>query len=162
MRTIKILGIGIIFLLLLFSIGCKKDEELEYPDIEGTWNLTLNFTSNTCPDSDGNVNLVIVVQSGEIKDSGQIQIFLASNTNCPEWIVNYTLTTDGTLAVNESGSIWDPNECQQDPYPGTRGNITINAEGCTATSMNGDFSIHLYHQTEAWFCDQEATWVAQR
>ena len=149
----------IICLLVLTVFSCKTDQVLDYPDIDGTWNVPLAIDGNTCSD-EKIIKMVVVIKSGATKATGQASMYLATDTECPEWILNYTLTTDGKFSVNEPDAVWNPNICKQPPHLGTRGNISMNAEGGTSTEMHGTFSIILSNSIEQWECIQNGEWSA--
>jgi len=88
-RTLNILGMSAIFMILLFSVGCKKTSEPQYPQLIGQW---LEITD---PDT---VSLYVDNVGGALYVT-QMFVRVGPDGN----FIRYSMSsTSGLAAINES------------------------------------------------------------
>jgi len=96
--------------LVLWILSASNCADADYPNIAGTWDVTMTKAGTTCLfDEDLTVYLIAVItQSG---GSGKITLYYAEDVNMETQIItyNYTLQTDGTIKILETVNynVWE-------------------------------------------------------
>lgn len=145
----------IVFMMLFW--GCNN--AVVFPDIAGTWDWVINFTTNECEDSTTVDGYAVITQNESETDtvSGTIRIYekIDINLTCPIWTMNYTMQENGNLTVNETLP-FDSQQCASSSAPDTMGIIVMNLLA-TDISISGGFSINLSSAIQGWSCNQIGT-----
>lgn len=153
--TKRYLFLFVLVLSVFFLSDCKEDE-IMFPDIAGTWNWVITFTTNTCDATATQEGIAVVTQndSGTDTTTGTMRIYLSSDTSltCPLWTFNYSLNSSGNLIINQTLQ-FDPQQCSTNPSPDTMGDMQMNMM-VTEFSMSGTFSGLLYDSAQTWSCTQ--------
>jgi hypothetical protein len=133
-RHIIIILCSILLIWILSASNCADDE---YPNIAGTWNVTMTKTGTTCIfDEELTVLLTAVItQSG---GSGKITLYYAEDTDLETALItyNYTLETDGTIKILETATynVWE------DGFPaGTTSAMSVDGT-ITETTLTSTFA----------------------
>lgn len=135
--------------------GCK-DADIVFPDIAGTWDWVITFTTNTCDDSTTQQGYVVITRNDSSTDTttGTIMIYISEDINltCPLWTLNYTLDSNGNLTVNQTLP-FDPQHCSINNSSDTMGDMQMNLLA-SDVSISGTFLVNLYDPAMTWNCQQ--------
>lgn len=144
--------------------GCKKSvEEILLPDIRGTWDWIINFTTiNECaPTVTSEEGSAIITQNDLDSETttGTVWIYNKDDENlaCPLWEFRYTMESSGKMSIYEPAVKYDPQECANSASPDAKGYVimSLNATALQITGTIDEFT--LSSDAEEWSCEQKGT-----